>query len=65
MIDKELVTRKINLVAADLEKIIALARKGEEEYLADPLDCCLLMKLGAVAFFVLEISAVALIRGRK
>ena len=39
MIDQELVTRKITLIAPDLEKIIALARMPLARYLKEGGNC--------------------------
>lgn len=38
MIDPELVTRKLVLIAEDLRRLEALARKSREEYLASEID---------------------------
>ena len=38
MIDRELVTRKMVLIAEDLRRLEALARKSREEYLASEID---------------------------
>lgn len=38
MIDRELVTRKMVLIAEDLRRLEALARKSREEYLASETD---------------------------
>lgn len=38
MIDRELVTRKLTLILADLQALGALARKPREEYLASGYD---------------------------
>jgi len=38
LIDRELVTRKMVLIAEDLRRLEALARKSREEYLASEID---------------------------
>ncbi len=38
MVDPELVTRKMTLIAPDLDALTRIARKGLEEYLASPTD---------------------------
>lgn len=38
MIDRDLVTRKLTLIVADLRSLEALATKTREEYLASPYD---------------------------
>ena len=38
MIDPELVTRKLVLIAEDLRRLEALARKSRQEYLASEID---------------------------